>query len=171
MSEIDAHGLAVDVPAGWEGRIFRRAEEGELRAAEVPGEPAPSGERTFPVLHAASIPIPADSADYGSDLVEDLQREDALIVLKEFDPALAADALFESPGMPRELAPTDFDTATLQRSLDGQGGHQTFFNESERAFCLYVVLGDFASRATVVPRVNEVLTTVRIDTPPPAAPG
>ncbi|MEX2267046.1 MAG: hypothetical protein WEA75_00020 [Acidimicrobiia bacterium] len=162
MSEIEAHGLAVDLPAGWEGRVFRRAEAGEVQAAGVVGASAPPGELTFPVVHVASIPIPNDAADYGSDLVESLGPDDAFIVLKEFEPADATQPLFARAGMP-ELAPEDFDPAGLQRQLSGQAGRQEFFHEAGRAFCVYVVLGSYSRRNEVVPAVNAVLAGIRID--------
>jgi hypothetical protein len=165
MTEIDAHGLAVEVPTGWEGRIFRRLEADSftVQAAEVPGPTAPAGERTFPLLQVASIALPIDAADYGSDITPDLGSNDALIILKEFDPADAAQPLFARAGMPTNLGVDDFSPPTLQRSLDGQAGHQTFFHEGGRAFCLYVVLGDETRRADVVPRVNDVLETIRVE--------
>jgi hypothetical protein len=65
--------------------------------------------------------------------------------------------------MPRELDAEAFSPSMLQRSLDGQGGHQTFFNESGRAFCLYVVLGSHNGRHQLVPRVNQVLAGIAIE--------
>lgn len=165
MTEIDAHGLAVEVPSGWEGRIFRRLEAGGagVQAADVPGPSAPAGERTFPLLQVASIALPLDAADYGSDITPDLGANDALIILKEFDPVDATQPLFERVGMPTSLGVDDFSPATLQRRLEGQAGHQTFFHDGARAFCLYVVLGDDARRAEVLQRVNEVLATIRVE--------
>jgi hypothetical protein len=170
LSELEAYDLAVVVPSGWEGRIFRRAEDGDLRASQVAGAPGPPGERSFPVVHVASIPLPIDIADYGSDVVEDLGGSDTLVVLKEFDPAEAVTALFARVGMPRPIDPEVFDPSTLQRRLDGQAGYQVFFQESGRAFCLYVVLGDYRNRNAVVPLVNAVLSTLRIGPPTLVAP-
>jgi hypothetical protein len=171
MSEINAHGLTVNVPSGWEGRIFRRNEFGELRAAEVPGEPAPMGELTLPLAQLATVPIPNDSADYGSDVVETLGAGDVFIVLKEFAPAEAGEKLFERAGLPRQLDPELFDPGTLQRTLSGQAGQQLFFHEGGRAFCLYVVIGDYRRRAELVGAVNAVLAEMRIEPqsegPPP----
>jgi hypothetical protein len=167
VTELAAHGLSIAPPEGWEGRIFRRAEAGQMVAAsEVAGPAAPMGEETYPVVQVATVVVPVDSADYGSDVVEALGPDDALIVLKEFSPADAGQPLFERAGMPRALGVGDFSPSTLQRSLDGQGGHQTFFNENGRAFCLYVVLGRFDNRHTVVPQVNEVLGTVTVGPTP-----
>jgi hypothetical protein len=163
MSEIAAHGLAIDVPSQWEGRIFRRVQAGEVRAAEVPGEVAPEGEETFPVVHVATIPLPLDMADYGSDVVEELGPDDALIVIKEFNPADAGQPLFEQVGLPREVRAEDLDPRVLQRRLEGQAGSQTFFNDNGRAFCLYVVVGSYERRVTTAPRIGAVLETIRID--------
>ena len=46
--------------------------------------------------------------------------------------------------------------------MRGQAGVQVFFNEADRAFCLYVVLGAFDACADVVPEVNRVLATMEI---------
>ena len=162
MSEIGAYDLAVGVPTGWEGRIFRRPEAGDAVSAAVSGPPAPMGERSFPVMQVATVPLPIDVADYGSDVVADLGPTDALIVLKEFDPAEASQPLFARLGMPRALSADDFSPSMLQRQLDGQAGLQVFFNESARAFCLYVVLGNFSRRLAVVPLINDVLGSISI---------
>jgi hypothetical protein len=167
VTELAAHGLSIAPPEGWEGRIFRRAEAGQVvTASEVAGPAAPMGEETYPVIHVSTVAVPVDSADYGSDVVETLGPDDALVVLKEFSPADAGQPLFERAGMPRTLDAADFSPSTLQRSLDGQGGHQTFFNENGRAFSLYVVLGSFDNRLAVVPHVNEVLGTIAVDPAP-----
>ena len=170
MSDIDAYELRVGIPSGWEARIFRRAEAGELRIAEVAGASAPTGEQTFPVVHVATVPLPIDAADYGGGVVETLGPGDALVVLKEFDPAEATEPLFEASGIPRALDPEHFDPSGLQRRLPNQAGLQVFFHEAGRAFCLYVVLGDYARRNEVVPRVNQVLASIRIDAPIPPVP-
>ena len=76
-------------------------------------------------------------------------------------------------GLPRTLDPDGFDPRVLNRQLAGQAGLQRFFNESGRAFCLYVVLGGYQRRHDVVPAVNAVLATIQITpagstTPPPS---
>jgi hypothetical protein len=164
MPQIQAHGLAVQTPPGWEGRIFRRRRAGEPSAqAEVPGAPAPPGEQIFPVVHVATIPLAADVADFVSDAVEQLGPADAIVVLKEYDPASATTKLFAATGLPGALDPDGFDPRVLNRQLAGQAGLQRFFNQSGRAFCLYVVIGAYQRRHDVVPAVNAVLATVQID--------
>lgn len=163
MGELRAHGVAVDVPSGWDGRISRRPEHGEVSAATADVPPAAPGFTTQPVTHLASVPLPADMADFGSEVVEDLGPDDALVVLVEYEPASAGAALFAAQGVPRSLDPELFSPSTLQRSLPGQAGLQLFFSEAGRALCLYVVLGAYARRHEVVPRVNAVLETLLIE--------
>jgi hypothetical protein len=163
MPQIQAHGLAVQTPPGWEGRIFRRRRAGELSSqAEVPGPPGPPGEQIFPVVHVATIPLAADVADFVSDAVEHLGPTDAIVVLKEYAPASATTQLFAAAGLPRTLDPDGFDPRVLNRQLPGQAGLQRFFNESGRAFCLYVVIGGYQRRHDIVPAINRVLATVQI---------
>jgi hypothetical protein len=101
--------------------------------------------------------------DFASGAVDRLGPSDALIVLFEYDPASADQPLFSAEGIPQALAADDFSPGVLQRSIRGQAGVQRFFHERGRAFCLYVVLGAFTNRSSVVPQVNEVLATLTID--------
>jgi uncharacterized surface protein with fasciclin (FAS1) repeats len=188
VTELDAHGVSVTLPTGWEGRVSRRPEAGEAPPDDVassrltPAEavapavesqpttdaPAPPGETTNTVVHVATIALPAGSSDFASDSVDQLGRTDALIVLFEYDREAASEPLFAKAGIPRVLQPSDFDPGVLQRSIRGQAGAQAFFHEGDRAFCLYVVLGSYDARADVVPEVNKVLSTMQIDGGTPA---
>ncbi len=165
MTQLDAHGLSVTLPSGWEGRVFRRPAAGELAATAADGPPAPLGEVTHAVVHVATIPLPMGVGDFASGAVEELGPSDALIVLFEYSPESATKALFAAEGLPRSLALADFSPSVLQRALRGQAGVQHFFHEADRAFCLYVVLGSYQNRAQVVPQVNQVLATFAIDGP------
>ncbi|MGH9033544.1 MAG: hypothetical protein ACRDY4_09710 [Acidimicrobiia bacterium] len=168
MGELRAHGLVVDVPPGWDGRITRRPEHGDVSVATADAPPATPGFSTRPVTHVASIALPGDMADFGADVVEDLGPDDAFVALVEYDPASAGTTLFTAQGVPRSLDPELFSPTTLQRSVPGQAGLQRFFSEQGRALCLYVVLGSYARRHDVVPRVDEVLASVQVA---PLAPG
>ena len=100
MPELAAHGLTVQTPAGWEGRIFRRLQHGQVASASTDqGPAAPAGEETFPILHVATIPLPNNVGDYGSEAVDQLGPGDALVVVKEFAPRLATEAVFSTPGI------------------------------------------------------------------------
>ncbi len=163
MGELHAHGVAVDVPAGWDGRIFRRPEHGEVSASDADGPPAPPGARTYSVTHISNVPLAEGMADFGSDAVEHLGPDDALVVLFEYEPSSIGTALFAATGLPRALDPDTFSPNLLQRTLPNQAGAQHFFSEQGRAFSLYVVLGSYERRHELVARVNAVLKTIRID--------
>lgn len=152
---VAAHGIAAELPGGWEARIATRDPE---RASAAGGVGTP-----HPVAHLASFALPAERGDYGSGAVDVMRAGDALVVLIEHDPSSVGTALFAPVGLPRELRASQFDPMALQRTIPGQCGLQRFFTEAGRAFCLYVVLGSHARVATTLPAVNAVLRTVRID--------
>ncbi len=162
MARLSGLAVGVDLPTGWDGRIYRRqateAQAGEVQAAEA-NEVAST---TYAVLHAASFPLPTDRGDYGSGAVDVMQREDVLVTLVEHGPEGADSALFATAGPPRELSVRDFSPDALQRSLPGQAGAQVFFTADGRAFCLYVVLGSYDHRDRLVPLVNALLRSLRL---------
>ncbi|MDX1447601.1 MAG: hypothetical protein R3246_00950 [Acidimicrobiia bacterium] len=149
MSLLQAAGISVELPPGWDGGI---AEPTELEDGAVRQS----------VTHLASFPLPEQRGDYGGGAVQRMGWTDILIVLLEFDPASTAQPLFRRHGMPRSLRPSDFGRDTLQRRIEGHGGCQIFFQESGRAFCLYVVVGSYVDRADLIPTINQVLGRVRI---------
>jgi hypothetical protein len=169
LGELRAHGIAVEVPAGWDGRITRHTEHGDVSAASSGAPQVPPGFTAWPVTHVASVALPGDVADFGSNVVDELGPEDAVIAVVEYDPASAGTTLFAAQGVPRVLDPELFSPSVLQRSLPGQAGLQLFFTEQGRALCLYVVLGSYSRRHEVVPRVNAVLASLQIE-PPAQAP-
>ena len=159
---ISAHGLALEVLPGWEGRIRRQ----QVPSGAVTSDRAQI--RAHAVLHAADFPLPEERGDFGSGAVETMQAGHAFIALIEYHSSSVGTALFGSGlGMPRELSTEDFSPRQLQRTIAGQAGTQRFFVEDGRAFCLYVVLGSMDDRARVVPRVNAVLSAITIAAPVP----
>ena len=142
------HGLSVRVGDGWDHRIFRRT--------------AAPGERTLPILHASTRPLPADRGDLGSGVVDLLAPTDIFISLVEFDPELAGQGLFAPQGMPR-LAPSQFSPARLQRVFGGRSAAQHFFSEGDRAFCLFVVVGSHSRRMAVVPKAERKVAQLNVE--------
>lgn len=159
MSRITGFGISVDLPTGWEAEIYHRP--AELAPHGVTGE---MRETTNAVCHVGDFPLPPDRGDFGSGAVEIMRANEVLIVLFEYNPDSAGTTLFERQGMPTSLAPDDFSPDTMQRPLPGQAGMQRFFSANGRAFCLYVVLGSYADREALVPRVNTILETIEIST-------
>lgn len=158
-----AHGIATDLPPGWEGRITRRTEP--AGTGERPAARGTVGERTRPVVHLANFALPEDRGDYGSGAVDVMVDRHVLVVLFEFGPESVGQPLFAPQGLPRRLTPAAFDPRALQRTLEGQSGHQTFFTEADRAFCLYVVLGSHQAASSLVPQANAVLAATTIGPP------
>jgi hypothetical protein len=147
-SPVAALGMAVVPPAGWEVAIYRR--------------PPGHGEQTFPVLHAATVPLPATRGDYGSGVVELLGHEDVFVSLLDFGPEAAGSRLFSGlQGVPG-LTPDAYRPNQLQRTIQGQAGVQRFFTTAGRGFCLYSVIGAFANRVTLTGRANAILGSVRM---------
>ncbi len=148
---IERHGMAVDVPRGWDARIYRREA----------GEP---GGSVHPVLHAATFPLPTERGDFGSGAVEVMSTQDVFVSLITYDDDAADTALFRRRGMPRRLPANAFSPNRLQHVIPGQGGNQFFFTAGGRAYCLYVVLGSYADRHALLERAHALLDTVVLDT-------
>ena len=158
--KLAAHDIETDLPAGWEGRITRRAEPPAI-AAGVAARGAP-GERTHPVVHLANFALPEHRGDYGSGAVDVMTGQDILIVLFEFGPEAVGQPLFARRGLPRTLAPARFSPNALQRTRPGQVGRQIFFTEHDRAFSLYVVLGSRGAVTVLAPKADRVLRATTI---------
>jgi hypothetical protein len=103
-----------------------------------------------------------ERGDYGSGVVERLSTDDVFISLFEHDPAAAGSPLFAASGPPAHLPPDGFSPMALQRVLSGQSGVQRFFTATDRAFCLYVVLGSHARRAVLAPRAEAIVRTLEV---------
>ena len=163
MTKLSGSGISVDVPPGWEGRIYtrRRRAQADASTDQTPqGRPAASNPDNA-VLHLATFAIPPGSGDYGGGAVEVMASQDLFMVVMEHGNESATMPLFAPAGIPR-VTPDDVSPNTLQRLIDGQGGVQKFFHIGARAFCLYVVFGSHARRVRTVPVVNDVLGSLSI---------
>lgn len=147
-------GIEVSVPSGWDAEIYRRE-------ADFAPQSGTSG-ASRPVVHLGTFPLPQGRGDFGSGAVEIMSADDLLVVLFEYGPESVGTALFARSGVPR-VAAVDFAPNNMQRPIAGQSGAQYFFNESGRAFCLYVVLGAHARRQELIPEVNHLLAGLTID--------
>jgi hypothetical protein len=148
--------MKVDLPSGWDARIYRR-QELAAAVAHAGGEAT-----THAVLHAANFALPAERGDFGSGAVELMGRDNVLIVLVEYHPDSAGSPMFAGE-LPRALHADDFDPTMLQRRMPGHAGVQRFFSSGGRAYSLYVVLGNYADRRRLVPQVNAVLATIALE--------
>ncbi len=148
-------GIEVAVPRGWDAEIYRR--EGDFT-----GQAAADAGALRPVVHLGTFPLPTGRGDFGSGAVEIMNQDDLLVVLFEYGRESVGTPLFARSGIPR-VAAADFGPNNMQRPIAGQSGAQYFFNQSGRAFCLYVVLGAHARRNELVPEVNQLLAGLTID--------
>jgi hypothetical protein len=145
--QLSRGGVAVELPDGWEGRIFQRTADRGLASPQV--------------MHVASFAIPAEVGDFGGGAVELMSNRDVLIVLFEYGRDSAVQPLFSEQGVPR-VRPDDVSPSQLRQTLEGQGGVQEFFSQSGRAFCLYVVFGSYLRRIRTIPIVNSILDSLTI---------
>ena len=152
--KLDRYGIEVDLPDGWEGRIYRRAD----------GDPT---------LHAATFALPDDDGDFGARATGSMGQGQAFVVVTEYDPALAGQGLFAPLGVPKDLRPVDLAPNAMMRPQPGLMGVQRFFTASGRALCLYVVVGAMSRLDARSPLngVNRVLRTVRVVSLDSAGPG
>jgi hypothetical protein len=155
MKQLSGSGIAVEVPSGWEGRIYSKPAAAGPRLATAPAR------NDNAVMHVASFPLPPGTGDYGGGAVEQMTNRDLLVILMEHGSQSVGTALFEATGIPR-LTMEDVSSTCLQRLIEGQGGAQRFFTVNGRAFCLYVVFGSFGRRVRTIPVVNDILGTISI---------
>ncbi len=143
MPSLAAHGLAVGLPVGWEGRIQRRAATGAV-------------ERNRAVVHLANFALPEERDDFGGGVTPAMRSADVFVVLFEYGPESVGTPLFAAQGLPRVTADM-FGSKRLQRPLPGQLGCQRFFTVNGRAFCLYVVAGSRVHLPGTIAGVNSIL--------------
>jgi hypothetical protein len=151
---VAAHGIAVDLPDGWEGRIFRRAQ----------GDPT---------LHAGTFALPFDDGEFGTRATARMPAGATFLTLTEYRPGqglLPGKGLFEPHSIPLPIPRSRFRPNHLLVARPGQRGFQHFFTEGGRPFCLYAVVHEprlSAARADLA-AVNRVLETLSIEPRVPA---
>jgi hypothetical protein len=144
--------VEVEVPPGWECRIRRAAHD--LPDAAV-----------LPVLHAATVPLSSDRADYGGGVVEKLTSTDVFVSLIEMGEDAAGTSLYPEVDEIPTVSHGMFQPFQLQRRIKGQAGTQIFFTYQGRAFCMYVVIGSYSRRVGLAATANlliERLDVVRL---------
>jgi len=143
---ISGHGLAIEVPSGWEARIFRRAD-------------------AAPVLHAASFPLHDHDGDFGAAATGRMRGDDRFLALVEYRPdgrLRAGHGLFAPASRPVPRAP-DFSPRQLQVTRAGQLGWQRFFTVAGRPCCVYAVVQPARlSAGRLVTDLARVLDTLEI---------
>jgi hypothetical protein len=147
MTVLEAHGLRVELPHGWSGRVFRR----------------PAGGAT---LHAGDFRLPFDDGEFGDRSTALMPAGASFLALTEYLPGAGLEpgqGLFASRRVPRALDPTAFSSSRMAHPRPGQSGTQHFFTASGRPFCLYVVVsGPRGERRRQLAELSAVLRSVRV---------
>ena len=144
---LEAHGIAIELPRGWSGRIFRRG----------------GGNAT---LHAASFPLALHDGEFGDASTARMAPGASFLSLAEYVPGAGLEAgrgLFAPARIALPLDPTRFSIRGLAHPRAGQLGHQQFFTVAGRPFCVYlVVAGDGSHRRRQLPLLDGILRGLRI---------
>lgn len=144
-----AHGLAIDVPAGWEARIVR-----------------PPG--SAPYLHVASFALEPDSGQFGAGVTSRMGPDRVFAALVQYlvdDHVQPDSGLFGSRRWHPRLRLSEFSHDRLQVMRPGHLGAQRFFTAAGRPFCLYAVVSPVRRRpAQLVGELSAVLATLRFGT-------
>jgi hypothetical protein len=148
VTRLAAHGVAIAVPHGWEGRILRRSAINK-------------DERPRTVMHVASFPMPENRGDFGVGVTELMRSGDVFVTLFEYGPESLGQPMFATKGIPR-LTRDLFTSKRLQRTLPGQIGCQLFFTEARRPFCLYVVVAGRLHLNRLLAQVNKMLAGLEL---------
>ncbi len=141
---LEGFGIGIDLPKGWDGRLFKR----------------PEGEAT---LHAATYGLPASDGDFGPKATRLMPNDGVLVVLTEYRRRLAGKGLYAPEGLPRKFRAAELNPAGVLGGRAGQAGVQRFFTARGRPFCLYVVVGAFGHSRRLVRDANDVLETISIE--------
>jgi hypothetical protein len=145
---LEAHGLRIELPGKWSGRVFTRA----------------GGVAT---LHAGDFQIALGDGEFGDRSTGLMPAIASFVALTEYLPGEGLEpgaGLFAARTIPLPLDPTTFSPRRLAHTRPGQVGTQHFFTSAQRPFCLYVVIsGGREARRGQLAVVNHVLRSLYID--------
>jgi hypothetical protein len=143
-----AHGIRIELPAGWSGRLFSR--QGDVAT-----------------LHAGNFTLALADGEFGDRSTRAMRPGSLFISLAEYRPGAGLTpgaGLFASQRVPKRLDPTALSVRGLAHPRPGQAGMQHFFTASGRPFCLYVVVaGGRGGRHRQLTAVDHVLRSLRIE--------
>jgi hypothetical protein len=147
VTVLEAHGLRIELPRGWSGRVSKR----------------PAGGAT---LHAGDFQLPLDDGEFGDASTGLMPAGASFVALTEYRPGAGLEpgkGLFASRRIPTSLDPTAFSARGLAHPRPDQAGAQHFFTAAGRPFCLYVVIsGARADRRRELATLSVVLRSLRI---------
>jgi hypothetical protein len=147
VTALEAHGLRIDLPRGWSGRVFKRAAGGAT-------------------IHAGDFQLPLDDGEFGDQSTAVMPSGGSFLVLTEYQPGAGlepGEGLFASRRVPTTLDPIGLSARGLAHPRPGQAGMQHFFTAAGRPFCLYVVVsGPRSGRRRQLAMLGQVLRSLRV---------
>lgn len=142
-----AHGLRIELPRGWSGRVFSRA----------------AGVAT---LHAGDFQLPLEDGEFGDRSTALMPSGGSFLALTEYRPGAGLDpgqGLFAPRRIPLPLDPTAFSPRGLAHPRPDQAGMQHFFTAAGRPLCLYVVIsGARSERRRALAALSHVLKSLTV---------
>lgn len=145
---LEAHGLRIDLPPRWTGRVFRRA----------------GGNAT---LHAGDFRLALDDGEFGDSSTARMPAGSSFVALTEYVPGaglVPGRGLFAPRHVELPLEPRTFGRRRLAHQRPGQVGTQQFFTMAGRPLCLYIVLaGPGHHRRRQLPVLDRALRTLRVE--------
>jgi hypothetical protein len=146
--KLSAHGIHVELPKGWSGRLFSRGD----------------GVAT---LHVGNFTLALGDGEFGDRSTGAMRDGGTFVALTEYQPGSGltpGSGLFAPRRIPRRLDPSALKRTGLAHPRPGQVGGQHFFTVSGRPFCLYVVLaGRRSTRRRQLAALEHVLRSVQIE--------
>ncbi len=144
---LTAHGLEIELPRGWSGRVFRRSDH-------------------IATLHAGDFQLPLEDGEFGDRATSTMPAPASFVALTEYEPGSGLEpgvGLFAPRGLKLPLDPAAFSPRGMAHPKPGQAGMQHFFTGSGRPFCLYVVVsGPRVHRRRQLLTLDHVLGTLHI---------
>jgi hypothetical protein len=165
---IAGFGVSIDLPGGWDGRVYSRPLAPPAALPPGAGEPLlriPAASGGAATLHAANFALPDHTGDFGTGATAKMPADGVFLALVEYQTGEGLEpgrGLFAHQGPPARLRPSDFDPSALLLALAGQAGVQRFFTAAGRPFCLYAVIGSLRRVAALAPQASLALRSVAI---------
>jgi hypothetical protein len=142
-----AHGLRIELPRGWSGRVFSRSAGGAT-------------------LHAGDFQLPLEDGEFGDRSTDLMPCGGSFLALTEYRPGGGLEpgtGLFASRRIPLPLDPTSFSATGLAHPRPDQAGTQHFFTAAGRPLCLYVVIsGPRSERRPQLARLSHILRSLSV---------
>ncbi len=146
---ISSYGIGLDLPPGWEGRIFRYEPEADALV--------------FPIVHAGSFSFPPDENSLGDGAIRRMHGRGAFFALVEYEPGMAGDAGFSRVGLPLPIAEPHLRPEALNAPSRGLLGFQSLFQLTGRPFAIQLAIGAGGDVEGDLSAVNAVLGSLTVD--------